>query len=100
VSPLFVLIHIGWLPLGSATIAEQRGGRKFRDWDEDRYLRVAELNAQRVANYMFLCANMDPKKKRPAPPTPYPLPDGRPKEDQVKRPGSFAAMAASMMRKK
>ena len=97
VSPLFVLIHIGYLPMESAFVAEQRGGQKFRGWSEDRYIRVMSLNAQSIGNYMFLSANMDPKKKKPPPPRPYAVPDAPVKEDQTKRPGSFAAMAAMQM---
>jgi hypothetical protein len=96
-SPRFVLVHIGFLPLGSAFVAELRGGPQFRGWDEDRYINVQRLNAARVANHLFVCANMDPKKKKPAPPEPYPIPDKRVKEDQSKKPGSFAAMAAQQM---
>ena len=97
VSPKFVIIHISYLPMGSAFVAEMRGGQQFRGWTEDRYIQVMNLNTQRIANYMFLCANMDSKKKKPPPPLPYPVPDKPVKEDQTKRPGSFAAIAAAQM---
>jgi hypothetical protein len=59
-------------------------------------MRAAQINAQRAQTHLFVLANIDAKKKKPAPPEPYPIPDGM---DQVqnKKPGLFAAMAAQQM---
>jgi hypothetical protein len=89
--PKFVLAFVRNLPIESAFIAEVRGGRQFRGWDEDRYQSAALINALRVHNYYFALANCDPKKRRNIkPPDMWPLPDEVKKRDA---PGSFAFIA-------
>ena len=103
-SPRYILNLVTQLPLGSAYVAEQRGGSEFRGWDHAMYAQVALINAVRTANFMFLCANSDPKKKKPEPPDPYPTPDepARPKgrrQHGPPAPGSFVATASAMIQK-
>jgi hypothetical protein len=95
-SPRYILAHIKHLPVESAFIAEVRGGRQFRGWGEDRYMQAALLNAVRAANYLFILANTDPKKKKPEAPEPWPLPDGKFKAKTPDKPGSFAFIARSL----
>jgi hypothetical protein len=101
-SPRYILVLVSQLPLGSAYVAEQRGGSQFRGWDHALYAQVALINAVRTSNYMFLCANSDPKKKKPEAPDPYPTPD-EPSEPRGRgrrgppAPGSFVATAAAMI---
>jgi len=103
-SPRYILTLVTQLPLGSAYVAEQRGGTEFRGWDHAMYAQVALINAVRTSNFMFLCANSDPKKKKPEPPDPYPTPDEpeRPKgrrQNGPPAPGSFVATASAMIQK-
>lgn len=96
-SPRYLLTLIYHLPTNGAYYASRRGGAEFRGWDIDRYINVAQVNAQRAANHIQLMINRDPK--RPAPPVPdsFPTPDRKQEEPQEIKPGSFAAIAASMM---
>lgn len=96
-SPRFVLAHIKILPVGSAFVAEVRGGQEFRGWDEDRYQMAALIDAIRILQYIFVLANIDPKKKKPKPPEPYPTPDKATKHKQPDKPGSFAFIAKSAL---
>ena len=102
ISPRYVLSLVLHLPLGSAFVAEQRGGPRFRGWDHGMYAQVALINAVRTSNYLFVCANSDPKKKKPTPPEPYPTPDepevrsGR-RSQGPPAPGSFAGIASRMI---
>lgn len=91
-SPRWVLLHVSGLPMGSAFVAELRGGPQFRGWDEGRYLQAGVLDAIRMLQYILVMANSDPKKSKPKPPQPYPLPDSRTKTKSDK-PGSFAFIA-------
>ena len=102
ISPRYVLALVMQLPLGSAYVAAQRGGPQFRGWDQGMYAQVALINAVRTSNFLFLCANSNPKKKKPATPEPYPTPD----EPGIRRgrrnqgppaPGSFAGVASRMI---
>jgi hypothetical protein len=81
------------LPSDGAFFASRRGGPEFRGWDTDRYALVALVNAARVGNYIQTMVHRDPKRAKPAAPPPFPTPDG---EDHRPKPGSFAAIAASM----
>ena len=89
-SPRWVLIHIKWLPVESATFAEIRGGGEFRGWSTDRYMLATLINAIRALIWVFTVAHSDPKKRKPKPPEPYPTPD---KPKKVHKPGSFAFIA-------
>lgn len=71
------------------------GGPQFRGWDASRYALVAGVNAQRAANHLTLLVNRDPKKAKPKPPELFPLPESD-KKPKAHKPGSFAAIAASM----
>lgn len=96
ISPRWVLTHIRHLPIGSAFVAEQRGGQQYRDWDELRYQIASLINAVRAQTYVFTLAHSDPKKRTPEPPEPYPVPDDRNKKKQKQdKPGSFAFIAKS-----
>lgn len=96
-SPRYVLAHIKWLPLGSAFIAETRGGPQFRGWDQAMYARVAQVDAANSANWMFVVANKDPKKQAPKPPARYPIPDSTVRTKKPDSPGSFGFIAKSML---
>lgn len=96
-SPGWVLSLILHLPSDGAFYASRRGGQEFRGWDVDRYALVSLVNAQRANNHILALVNRDPKKRRPDPPEPFPTPDSTASVAQHK-PGSFAAIAASMMR--
>lgn len=84
------------LPTDGALYASRRGGQEFRGWDIDRYAMVAQVNAQRAGNHILLMANRDPKKPKPKAPEPFPTPDDD-KKSNAPKPGSFAAVAASMI---
>ena len=60
----------------------------------DRYILVALVNAVRATNHILLMANRDPKKPKPKPPEPFPTPG---EKKTTNKPGSFAAVAASML---
>lgn len=92
-SPRFVLAHINNLWYDSAFIAELRGGQQFRGWDAGQYQQTSLLDAVRVSNYLFLLANRDPKKSKPAPPEPSYTPDQSLKKKRADKPGSFAWIA-------
>jgi hypothetical protein len=95
-TPRFLLSHINNLPYDSAFVAELRGGQQFRGWDENRYLLAANVNAIRVLSHIFILANMDPKKRKPDTPSPWPLPDKQEKKKRQDKPGSFAFIAKSL----
>jgi hypothetical protein len=57
---------------------------------------VALVNAQRAGNHIQLLINRDPKKSKPKPPDPFPIP-GDDKKANAPKPGSFAAIAGSML---
>jgi len=61
----------------------------------DRYALAALVNAQRASNHIALMVNRDPKRAKPKPPEPFPLPESD-KKPKAHKPGSFAAIAASM----
>lgn len=92
-SPRFVLAHVTNLPYDSALVAEFRGGQQFRGWDKDRYMTATLIDAIRLLQYIFVLANSDPKKTKPKPPAPYPLPDGQVEAKKPDTPGSFAFIA-------
>jgi hypothetical protein len=85
------MIHVNNLPLASAFVAETRGGYKFIGWDQDRYMTASLIDAVRVLQHILILVNVDPKKKKPDAPEPYPLPDDIEKK-QVEDPGSFTSM--------
>lgn len=95
-SPRYVLALIMNLPTDGALYASRRGGREFRGWDIDRYAAVALVNAQRSTNHILMMVNRDPKKPKPKAPEPFPTPD-EVKKSNAPKPGSFAAVAASML---
>lgn len=95
-SPDYVLIHIKYLPMESAFVAALRGGRQFRGWDEDRYQTAALINSIRALGHNFVLANSDPKKRKPQPPDPWPLPDDTTKTKPRDKPGSFAFIARDL----
>lgn len=100
-SPRYILSLVLQLPLGSAFVAAQRGGAKYRGWDHAMYAQVALINAVRTQNYMFVCANSNPKKKKPEEPVPYPTPDdpavGGRRRKGPPAPGSFAGTAMRLI---
>lgn len=105
-SPRYVMNLIVNLPLASAFVAAKRGGPQFRGWDETRYCLVAIINAVRTANYLFISANSDPKKKRPDLPDPFPTPDDFDQQGnaRIRRKGppargSFAHVAVGLMQR-
>lgn len=95
-SPRYVLALIFHLPSDGAFYASRRGGHKYRGWNVDRYALVALVNAQRVNNHILTLVNRDPKRRPPEPPDPFPTPDSESMSEGPK-PGSFAAIAASMI---
>ena len=95
-SPRYVLSLILNLPTNGAFYASRRGGQEFRGWDIDRYAMVAMVNAKRATNHILMMVNRDPKKPKPKAPEPFPTPDEG-KKANAPKPGSFAAIAASMM---
>ncbi len=95
-SPRYLLSLILHLPTDGAFYAARQGGQEFRGWDTDRYALVSLVNAQRAGNHIQLMINRDPKKSKPKPPEPFPIPGDHTKKRTLK-PGSFAAVAASML---
>ena len=95
-SPKYVLSLIMYLPLGSAFVAERRGGQEFRDWDVSRYALVDVANSLRSFQHLYLAAHIDRRKTAiPKPPEPFPTPEEqRTKKASVKA-GSFAHMVAT-----
>lgn len=83
------------LPTEGAFYASRRGGQEFRGWDVDRYALVSLVNAQRANNHILMMVNRDPKRPKPKLPEPFPTPGE--KKSTRHKPGSFAAIAASMM---
>lgn len=96
--PRWVLSLVSHLPTDGAFWASRRGGVQYRGWDMDRYALVALINSVRQTNYILTLVNRDPKKRPPDPPDPFPTPDDTEKKSVSRhKPGSFAAIAASMM---
>lgn len=99
-SPRWVLMHAFNLPVGSAFVAEQRGGPQFRGWDETRYMIASVYNVINILKYITILANRNPDAPEIELPEPYPLPDDlsvkRPKAD---KPGSFGFIARSLLAK-
>ena len=94
-SPRFVLALIMYLPLGSAFVAERRGGQEFRGWDHSRYAMVDAANSLRSIQHLYLAAHIDRRKARvPKPPEPFPTPEETRSKKAVAKPGSFAHMVA------
>jgi len=97
-SPRFVLVHIAYLPIESAFVAERRGGQEYRGWGPDRYMAAGQMDLTKAQSYLFLLANSDPKKARPKPPEPYPVPGGHKRvASSDLKPGSFAFIAAAQL---
>lgn len=102
-SPIFVLALIVNLPKEGAFYASRRGGQQYRGWTEDRYALADLIDSVRAGNHLFLLANRDPKKSKPATPKPYTRPDFLDTKTAAPKPGSFAAMvvaAKAALRKK
>ena len=95
-SPRYVLSLVLHLPTDGAFYASRRGGMEFRGWDVDRYALVALVNAQRAGNHIQLMINRDPKRAKPEPPEPFPIPGDEAGKSKPKK-GSFAAIASTMM---
>lgn len=70
-TPLYLLVLIKGLPEGSRFIAERVGGPEFRGWDASRYAAVANVNAVRALQYVYIAAH---SKSKPTPPEPFPYP--------------------------
>jgi hypothetical protein len=98
-SPRWVLSLILNLPSTGAFWASRSGGKQFRGWDVDRYALVSLVDAVRVNNYILTMVNRDPKKSKPKPPEPFPTPytENKTAAAAKHKPGSFAAIAASML---
>lgn len=95
-SPRYLLALIFQLPTDGAFYASRQGGIQFRGWDAGRYALVAQVNAQRATNHILMMVNRDPKRSKPKPPEWFPTPDESDKP-KAHKPGSFAAIAASML---
>ena len=98
-SPRYLLSLILHLPQTGAMYASRMGGQQFRGWDPSRYALAALVNAQRANNHILLMVNRDPKKPKPKMPELFPTPEKEAKKKEAYKPGSFAAIAASMMAK-
>lgn len=95
-SPKYVLALIMYLPLGSAFVAERRGGQEFRDWDPDRYALIDIANSLRSFQHMYLASHIDRRKTAlPKPPEPFPTPEQKRTEKATHKAGSFAHMVAT-----
>ena len=57
---------------------------------------MALTDAVRTLTYVFVLANIDPKKSKPKPPEQSPTPDEQTKKKQAK-PGSFAFIAKAKL---
>ncbi|MDV6975340.1 D site-binding protein [Mycobacterium intracellulare] len=99
ISPRWVLMHARTLPMGSAFVAEIRGGREFRGWDQGRYMQATLIDAVRLLQYIFILAHVDPKKSKPKPPESFPLPDKNIRTKKPDKPGSFGFIAKDLIRK-
>jgi hypothetical protein len=91
-TPLYLLTLIRGLPESSRFIAERRGGQQFRGWDASMYAAVANVNAVRALQYVYVAAH---SKNKPPPPEPFPVPDSTIRKPKANGPGSFAFIAAS-----
>jgi hypothetical protein len=100
-SPRWVLMHVMNLPIESAFMAEIRGGKEFRGWDEGRYMLASIYNVINILKYITILANSDPKKTTPEPPEPFPTPDNlvARKKSGGHKPGSFGAIALDLLGK-
>jgi len=95
-SPRYVLTLIMYLPLGSAFVAERRGGQEFRDWDISRYALVDVANSLRGLQHLYLATHIDRRKASlPKPPEPFPTPEEQRTKKAVTKAGSFAHMVAT-----
>lgn len=94
-SPRYVLAHVLYLPLESATVAAMRGSSKYRGWSEEMYMLASTLDAVRLLLWTTIMANKDPNKPKPPVPEPYPTPDRllRRGGNKAHKPGSFAFIA-------
>lgn len=84
------------LPTDSAFYASRQGGQQYRGWDASRYALAATVNGIRATNHILMMVNRDPKRAKPKPPELFPTPDQTDKP-KAPKPGSFAAVAASML---
>ena len=96
-SPRYVLSLVLHLPDDSALTAARMGGEQFRGWDVSRYALAALVNAQRANNHILMMVNRDPKRSKPKPPELFPTPERPTDKPKTHKPGSFAAIAASML---
>jgi len=97
-SPRWVLLHVHNLPIDSATVAEIRGGEKFRGWGPDQYMAARIIDSLSALRYITLLAHRDPKRKAPPLPEPYPIPDNiQKKKTREATPGSFAFIANQLL---
>lgn len=95
-SPRYVLTLIMYLPLGSAFVAERRGGQEFRDWDVSRYALIDVANSLRSFQHLYLATHIDRRKHGlPKPPEPFPTPEEQRTEKATHKAGSFAHMVAT-----
>lgn len=92
-------MHIHNLPMGSATVAEIRGGEQFRGWDLDRYMTARLIDSVQALRYITLLAHSDPKRRKPPAPEPFPTPDKIHKKTKDAQPGSFAFIAKKLIAK-
>lgn len=91
-SPRWVLIHVKWLPIESATFASIRGGNEFRGWSQDRYMLTSVVNLLKLLIWVFTLAHSDPKKRKPKMPEMHQTPDEA-KSKKKDKPGSFGFIA-------
>lgn len=95
--PRTALSLVNHLSFDSAYIAELRGGPQFRGWNADRYLNVAQVNAQRALLHSYILTHTG-KGKKPKAPEPYPIPqEPRDKAPHKPKAGSFGGIVATMM---
>lgn len=92
-TPRRVLTLLGDLDETSALHAHERGGRRYRGWTYDRYLRKAQVETERNLLYVTQRANGDKKAKAPQP---LPGPDDQAKKVKEGQ-NAFAAMAAQRL---
>lgn len=57
------------------------------------------IDSIQALKYVTILCNVDPKKRKPDPPDPFPLPDHEGKKKRDMRPGSFAFTAATLLAK-
>ena len=91
-TPLYLLTLIRGLPESSRFVAERRGGQQFRGWDAAMYAAVANVNATRALQYVYVAAH---SKNKPPVPEPFPVPDTTVRKPKQNGPGTFAFIAAA-----